>query len=105
MRKPTLIVPIGCYLAVTLGLPLLNGAAAGESFLEHAFFVLAVCTVMLLLRQSRSRPGMVSRTRNARPFFEARTSAVDEDSTPSTPLNRPLRIRPVDVEKLPSNVV
>ena len=81
MRKPTLIVPIGCYLAVTLGLPLLNGAAAGESFLEHAVFVLAVCTVMLLLRQSRSRPGMVSQTRNARPFLEARTSAVDEDST------------------------
>lgn len=76
MRKPTLMVPIGCYLAVTLGLPLLNGAGAGEAFPEHAFFVLAVCAVILLLRQSRSREGMVSRTRKARPFFEARTSTV-----------------------------
>lgn len=88
MRKPTLIVPIGCYLAVTLGVPLLNGAADGESFLEHAFFVLAVCTVLLLIRQSRSRAGMVSRTRNARPFLEARTSAVMSSHSTISPSDK-----------------
>jgi len=35
----TLLVPLGCYAAVTLGLPALHGALARPDFLRHAGFV------------------------------------------------------------------
>ena len=38
---------VGAYLAITLGVPLLNGASENPSFPEHAAWVLA-CTALAL---------------------------------------------------------
>jgi hypothetical protein len=43
-------LPLSCYYAVTLGLPLANGAAgSGAAFVEHALFVLCVPVVAILV--------------------------------------------------------
>lgn len=43
-------VPLCCYYAITLALPLANGAArAGLTFVEHAFFVLVIPPVLIAL--------------------------------------------------------
>jgi hypothetical protein len=43
-------LPLAWYYAVTLALPLVNGAAeAGGAFLEHAFFVLIVPPTLVVL--------------------------------------------------------
>jgi hypothetical protein len=38
-RGRSLLVPLGCYLGVTLVLPALHGALARADFLRHAVFV------------------------------------------------------------------
>jgi hypothetical protein len=43
-------LPLVCYYAITLGLPLINGAGkAGPRFLNHAFVVLVVPIVLVAL--------------------------------------------------------
>ena len=43
-------LPMGCYYAVTLGLPLANGAAhAGAAFVTHALAVLVVPPLLVML--------------------------------------------------------
>lgn len=45
-----LALPLGCYYAVTLGLPLANGAAqSGAAFVNHAVFVLVVPPILIVL--------------------------------------------------------
>ena len=41
-------IPLAFYYAVTLGLPVANGAG-GSAFLEHALVVLAIPPVLVLL--------------------------------------------------------
>ena len=42
-------LPLACYYAVTLGLPLANGAGrSGAVFVEHAVFVLCVPVIAIL---------------------------------------------------------
>ena len=57
----SLLVPLGAYLAITLVLPLANGAAArrGAAFWHHALVVLAACAVVAAIgiRRRRSRVG------------------------------------------------
>ena len=43
----TLLVPLGCYAAVTLGLPALHGALARPDFLRHAVFVVVGLATLL----------------------------------------------------------
>ena len=43
------IVPLAAYYAVTLAIPVANGAAAGGAIARHALFVLAVPPVLILL--------------------------------------------------------
>jgi hypothetical protein len=40
-RPLRLVVPLGCYLAVTLALPVLNGAGSAAAFWRHAAVVVA----------------------------------------------------------------
>jgi exosortase K len=50
-RPPSLLAPLGWYLALTLGVPLLNRAylrGAGR-LLEHSILVLSVCLLLALL--------------------------------------------------------
>jgi exosortase K len=42
-------LPLGCYYAVTLGIPLLNGAYAGQAFVAHSAIVLLVPPVLILV--------------------------------------------------------
>jgi uncharacterized membrane-anchored protein len=42
-----LTIPLISYYALTLAIPLANGAAGGSNFLEHAAFVLAVPLVVV----------------------------------------------------------
>jgi hypothetical protein len=42
-------VPLAAYYAVTLAVPVANGAASADAFLEHALAVLVVPPVMILL--------------------------------------------------------
>jgi len=43
-------LPLAAYYAVTLGLPMANGAAhSGAAFVEHALFVLAVPPIIIVL--------------------------------------------------------
>lgn len=50
-RPVRLAIPLGCYLAVTLLLPLLNGAAEGAAFWRHAAVVVTgVAGVWLVFR-------------------------------------------------------
>ena len=42
-------LPLGCYYAVTLGVPLVNGAKVGQAFLAHAAIVLLVPPVLVLV--------------------------------------------------------
>lgn len=42
-------LPLGCYYAVTLGVPLVNGAQGGHAFLAHAAIVLLVPPVLVLV--------------------------------------------------------
>jgi hypothetical protein len=43
-------LPLACYYGVTLGLPLMNGAAmAGAAFLEHALVVLVVPPALIVV--------------------------------------------------------
>jgi hypothetical protein len=44
----SIAVPLLCYLTVTLGLPLANGAGAGSGFAEHAFTTLLVCGLIAM---------------------------------------------------------
>ena len=37
-----LVAPLSCYLAMTIGIPMVNGAAAESGFREHALTTLAV---------------------------------------------------------------
>lgn len=41
-RPRGIAIPLVCYLAVTVGLPLANGAGANPSFTEHALTTLLV---------------------------------------------------------------
>ena len=42
-------LPLACYYAITLGLPLANGAGrSGAVFVEHAVFVLGVPVIAIL---------------------------------------------------------
>lgn len=47
-------LPLGCYYLVTLGLPLVNGAA-GDAFLAHAAVVLIVPPVLIVLAYAAQR--------------------------------------------------
>lgn len=42
-------LPLGAYYAVTLALPLANGAASSGAFLEHAVVVLVVPLIAIIL--------------------------------------------------------
>ena len=42
-RLRWMAVPVGAYLAITLGLPLANGAAVRSGFVHHAAWVIAGC--------------------------------------------------------------
>jgi len=42
-RLRWMAVPIAAYLAITLGLPLANGAAVRSGFVHHAAWVIAGC--------------------------------------------------------------
>jgi hypothetical protein len=42
-------VPIAAYLAITLGLPLANGAAMRGGFVHHAGCVLGGCVVVVVV--------------------------------------------------------
>lgn len=42
LRSTSLLVPLGAYAAMTLGVPLLDGNARGGVFWEHAAVVLVV---------------------------------------------------------------
>jgi hypothetical protein len=46
-RVRWLAVPIAAYLAITLGLPIANGAAGREDFLIHAATVVAGCVLVV----------------------------------------------------------
>jgi exosortase K len=48
-RGLTLWIPLAAYYAVTLAIPLANGAAAGDGFVRHALVVLAVPPLLILL--------------------------------------------------------
>jgi hypothetical protein len=43
LRLRWMAVPIAAYLAITLGLPLANGAAVRSGFVHHAAWVIAGC--------------------------------------------------------------
>jgi hypothetical protein len=42
-----LTVPLGAYVAITLLLPIANGAASRSDFAHHAVWVLGSCLAML----------------------------------------------------------
>ena len=46
-RLRWIAVPIAAYLAITLGLPLANGAAMRGGFVHHASWVLGGCVVVV----------------------------------------------------------
>ena len=46
-RRRWLIVPIAAYVAITLALPALNGAARRADFVRHAALVLAGCAAVI----------------------------------------------------------
>jgi len=48
-RSFSYALPLGCYYAVTLGVPLVNGALGGQAFLEHALIVLFVPPLLILV--------------------------------------------------------
>jgi hypothetical protein len=48
-RLRWMAVPVAAYLAITLGLPLANGAAARPGFAGHAAWVVAGCAAIVLL--------------------------------------------------------
>jgi hypothetical protein len=56
MRR--LMLPLGCYLAVTLAMPLLDGNA-GRAFVEHAILVLLGSAIAIVpwpwLMRARAR--------------------------------------------------
>lgn len=52
-RRRTLLVPLACYLAITVVLPLLNGAAPSE----HMLMVVLVPLSLVALIRKRERPG------------------------------------------------
>jgi exosortase K len=43
------VVPLAAYYAVTLAVPLVNGAAVSQAFIEHALFVLVVPPMLIAL--------------------------------------------------------
>ena len=50
---PHLALPLACYYAITLAVPILNGAArTGDAFLQHALVVLLVPPVLIALAYS-----------------------------------------------------
>ena len=52
-----LVVPLSCYLAMTIGIPILNGAVADSGFWEHALTTLAVTgAITAALLGLRHRP-------------------------------------------------
>jgi len=53
----SLIVPLACYVAVAIGIPLFNGAARNRVFVEHALVVTAVSLLVLAVaRAAATRP-------------------------------------------------
>jgi hypothetical protein len=42
-------LPLGAYYAVTLAVPVANGAARADAFLEHALVVLVVPLILILV--------------------------------------------------------
>jgi hypothetical protein len=48
-RIQWLLVPIVAYLAITLVLPVANGAAGREDFARHASLVLGACVVAVAI--------------------------------------------------------
>jgi exosortase K len=52
-RSP--LIPLGCYLAVAIGVPLLNGAARNPLFVEHALVVTAASALLLAIVHLASR--------------------------------------------------
>jgi|RhiMethySRZTD1v2_1073278.scaffolds.fasta_scaffold622945_3 hypothetical protein len=67
-------LPLAAYYAVTLGLPLANGAArSGGAFIEHALVVLAVPPIVIVVAcavHSISRVGV-----SGRPHYQPGSSA------------------------------
>lgn len=55
MKGKQIAVPIVVYLAITLGLPLANGAAGRGDFVTHATWVLVACAVVLAIAFAISR--------------------------------------------------
>jgi hypothetical protein len=48
-RIQWLVVPIAAYLAITLALPIANGAAQRPDFARHATIVLGACAVLVAI--------------------------------------------------------
>lgn len=46
----SILLPLAIYLAITLGVPLANGAAARREFWHHAEEVLVVTVLLVALR-------------------------------------------------------
>lgn len=47
-KRASFAIPVAAYLVITLGLPLLNGAAARGDFARHAAWVVSACVVVVL---------------------------------------------------------
>jgi exosortase K len=48
-ERRSLLIPLGCYLGIAIGLPLLNGAARNRLFVEHALVVTAASLLVLAI--------------------------------------------------------
>jgi hypothetical protein len=69
-RRATL--PLGCYYAVTLLMPLANGAGQSRAFLDHAVAVASVPLVLVaLVTASRACVRLVVAARTAPPYRSA----------------------------------
>ena len=71
-RRMTL--PLASYYAVTLAVPLANGAAASSAFMEHALVVLIVPPIAIILGCAVHSIAGSGRFAKAR-FFAAKTPA------------------------------
>lgn len=85
--------PLACYYAVTLALPLANGAG-GSAFLEHALVVFAVPPALIMLFY-------LARTTVALPFHRRPPACLEivDSALPGTPRgsdpenSRPSKVR------------
>lgn len=60
-QRASFAIPVAAYLIITLGLPLLNGAAARADFAQHAAWILTACAVVVLLAMLARRARSFSR--------------------------------------------